>query len=177
MLIILTVVALAIAVRSLRRYRNRRHPNFDALVETVDLLLAAVRAGYSPAQSVLMLADVTPCSVSSVFGALRAKVEAGTPIVDALLHARSELGSEFAPVIDLVVSSIRLGIPTETLMIHLRSESRFVHRHLGEDLARRLSVRLTIPLVLCILPSFVVLIIVPIVMGTIAHLRLNGTTP
>lgn len=168
-----------VGVHRIRRHRadriRRRH--LDALIETVDFLLATLRAGYSLQQSLLTLADVAPKSVRPAFDDLRTHIESGASFDTALSNARVRLGEDFAPLIDLTRSAIRLGIPFETLVVQIQSEVRFIHRQRGEAIARQLAVRLTLPLVLCTLPSFVFLIIVPIVMGTIMQLRVNGTTP
>lgn len=179
MLIMVIVFATMFLVRASRRRRANqvRHLHLDALIETVDFLLAMLRAGYSLPQSLMKLADVTPVVVRPLFIDLREAIASGRSIPDALADIRIRLGPQFSSLIDLVASAIRLGIPTESLIVHIHHEARFVRRQQGEILARQLSVRLMVPLVLCTLPSFVFLIIVPIVMGTIAHLRLNGATP
>ncbi|MFM8855957.1 MAG: type II secretion system F family protein [Actinomycetota bacterium] len=179
MLIGFIVIATAFLIRSSRRRRSIRaaHLRLDAAIETVDFLLAMLRAGYSLPQSLMKLGDVTSRIVRADFVHLRDAIAAGRSLHEALTDVRTRLGPEFSSLIDLLASAVRLGIPTESLVVHIHHEARFARRRQGEILARQLSVRLTLPLVLCTLPSFVFLIIVPIVMGTIAQLRLNGTTP
>jgi pilus assembly protein TadC len=179
MLIGFIVFATALLIRASRRRRSNRigHLRLDAVIETVDFLLAMLRAGYSPPQTLMKLADITPHIVRKDFVDLRDAIASGRPIHEALTDVRTRLGPDFSSLIDLMASAIRLGIPTESLVVHIHNEARFARRQQGDILARQLSVRLTLPLVLCTLPSFVFLIIVPIVMGAIAQLRLNGTTP
>jgi len=179
MLIGFIVFAAAFFIHTSRRRRSRRigQLHLDASIETIDFLLAMLRAGYSLPQSLIKLADVTPEIVRADFIDLRAAITSGRPIPEALADIRSRLGPVFASLIDLVSSVVRLGIPTETLVVHVHHEARSARRQQGEILARQLSVKLTLPLVLCTLPSFVFLIIVPIVMGTVTQLRLNGATP
>ncbi len=148
-----------------------------ALVETLDLLLASLRAGYSVAQSLLMLADIAPHAVRAEFEVLRERVNGGAPITVGLAECRSRLGSAFRPLFELSMSAIRLGIPTETLIVQIQSEARHVQRERNESAAKQLSVRLTLPLVVCTLPSFLFLIIVPMIAGTLSQLRTNGSTP
>lgn len=177
MLIPTLLILCAVSVRAVRRRRSntRSQGSFDSLVETIDLLLASLRAGYSLPQSVLLLADVAPISVRLEFRALRNRVAEGHPISSAIRESCSLLDPSFRHLFELVISSIRLGIPTESLIMQIQSETRHIRRQQGEARARQLSVRLTLPVVLCTLPSFLFLIIVPMVAGTITHLRLNGS--
>ncbi len=180
MMTILLITAVAIfVIRGVRRRRRHRDllQNLESVVETTDLLLATLRAGYSIPASLLMLADIAPHPVHYAFRTMRAAYESGSPLTSALAATRTELGTHFGALISLVFSALRLGIPTETLMMQIQSEARHVHRQFGETLARQLPVRLNLPLVLCILPSFIVLIIVPIVAGTIHQLQLQGGIP
>jgi tight adherence protein C len=179
MLIVAIVIATPFLIRASRRRQSNRisRLQLDASIETVDFLLATLRAGYSLPQSLLKLADVAPEIVKPAFIDLRNAIDSGQSIHSALSEMRPRLGPEFTSLIDLVTSAVKLGIPTESLIVHIHHEVRAARRQQGERLAKQLSVRLTLPLVLCTLPSFVFLIIVPIVMGTIAQLRLNGTTP
>lgn len=179
MLIAIVVVLFGFSWRALRRRRTSRDAQrfVDALLETLDLVLATLRAGYSLPQSLSMLSDIGPDIVRPGFAAVRAEVEKGIPLTTALATVRENLGAPFGPLIGLWISALRLGIPLDSLMSQMHIEARLLNRQRGEMAARRLSVRLTLPLVLCTLPSFVVLIIVPIVAGTIQQLRLNGGSP
>ena len=176
MLIVVALLAAALAVRALRRRRVHRieRAALEALVETTDLLLATLRAGYSIPQAVLMLADIAPIGERRAFAALRTGIESGEDFTDALSRARESLPDSFRPLLGLVISAVHLGIPTESLVFQLQTEARHCHRRHGETLARELPIRLTLPLVLCTLPSFVLLIIVPLIVGTVSQLRLDG---
>lgn len=179
MLIVFIVFATALLIRASRRRRSNRmgRLRLDAAIETVDFLLAMLRAGYSLPQSLMKLPDIAPDIVRKDFIDLRDAIASGRPVHEALTGVRARLGPDFSSLIDLMASAIRLGIPTESLVVHIHDEARLARRQQGDVLARQLSVRLTLPLVLCTLPSFVFLIIVPILMGTFTQLRLNGTTP
>lgn len=179
MLIVIGICAAVMAVRARRRRRALRNENArsEALIETTDLLLATSRAGFSLTQAVMMLADIAPDSVRSSFARVRDAVETGASLPSALSGVRTDLGPAFHSLIGLVISAARLGVPTESFIVHLQAHARHVHRHHSESAARRLSVRLALPLVICTLPSFVVLIIVPVVAGTLEHLHLQGGTP
>ncbi len=178
-LIAVIIIAIAAIVRSIRRrhVHQLEQESLNALIETTDLILATSRAGFSLPQAVMMLADIAPDIVRSEFIAVRKAVDAGVALTAALTRARREMGSPFESLIALVISALRLGIPTETFVVQLHLHARHAHRQHGEALARALPVRLTMPLVTCTLPSFIILIIVPVVAGTFEQLRLHGGTP
>lgn len=176
MLIVVTVAAAALAARGFRRRRIHRieRRTLESLVETTDLLLATLRAGYSIPQATLMMADIAPNEARRAFAAMRAEIGSGGDFTEALSSARDILPDPFRPLIGLVISAMHLGIPTDALMFQLQTEARHCHRRHGETLARELPIRLTLPLVLCTLPSFVFLIIIPMIVGTVSQLRLDG---
>jgi Flp pilus assembly protein TadB len=179
MLIAVTIVAIAVIVRAVRRrhVRQLEQDRLNALIETADLLLAMTRAGFSLPQAVMKLADIAPDLVRGEFITVRDAVDSGVALTAALAGIRRDLGSPFEALIALVISALRLGVPTETFIVQLHVHARHAHRQHGEALARALPVRLAMPLVVCTLPSFIVLIIVPVVAGTLEQLQLHGGTP
>lgn len=179
MLIFVAFVAAGAVVRGVRRRRSERHVQvmLDAYAETIDLLLATLRAGYTLQQSILMLAEVAPRDVRHEFVEMRSRVEHGTPITAALADCKDRLDPSFRPVIETVISSIRLGVPTESFIVQVQAEVHHIRRHVNEVRARQLAVRLSLPLVLCALPSFALLVIVPVIAGTLSHLQTKGSGP
>jgi pilus assembly protein TadC len=61
----------------------------------------------------------------------------------------------------------------ESLIFQLGNDARLSRRRAAEISARQLPIRLSLPLVICTLPSFIVLIIVPTIAGTVSQLRLS----
>ena len=72
-------------------------------------------------------------------------------------------------------AAVRDGLPLTPVLDRLTDEANATRRRQGEAAARRLPVRLSFPLVVCTLPSFVLLAIAPAVLGAISTLR--GTAP
>jgi tight adherence protein C len=66
-------------------------------------------------------------------------------------------------------------LPIEPVLDRLAIEVRAERRRTADRHARTLPVKLSFPLVACTLPSFVLLAIVPAVMGALSTLR--GTLP
>lgn len=176
MLIVVLLIVVVGAIRGIRRRaaESRTRENFDAYAQTVDLLLSFLRAGYSLQQSILVLADVAPKTVRSEFADMRRRVDSGSSVTACLSESGSRLDPSFRSLMSLISSSIRLGIPTESAIVQIQADARHIRRQRSEIQARQLSVRLTLPLVLCALPSFSFLVIIPMIAGTIAQLRSNG---
>lgn len=176
MLIVALLGVVWTSIRFARRARQRRrdHERLSSLAEVTALLTASLRAGRSTIHAVILLAHIAPDVVRDDFRRFRDGIATGMTPTDALVNLRDDLGPHFRPLIGILMSSLRLGVPAETLLVQLNVESRYVHRALVEESARQLPVRLALPLVMCTLPSFVILIIVPVIAGTLAQLHTNG---
>ncbi len=96
--------------------------------------------------------------------AVRASARPSSALVD-------ELGPAARPIADGIAAAERYGLPLAPLLDTLSDQAHAARRRLAEAEARRLPVRLSFPLVVCTLPSFALLAVVPAVMGTISSLR------
>ena len=76
--------------------------------------------------------------------------------------------------VDLVAASSRYGLPIADVLTQLSVETRATRRRLDEAAARALPVKLSFPLVLCTLPSFVLLAIAPAVLAALSSLGNNA---
>lgn len=171
------LVVIALAAIMARRFRHhRRHRSDDerrCLPEVIDLIVAALRAGHTPARTMTILASAAPDPVRPVFVAVTTGLERGDRFTVLLRRAADHLGSDYRPLCDILIAAERLGIPTETMILQLSADARLMRRLLAEAEARRLPVRLGLPLVCCTLPSFVVLVIVPVIAGTLTELHIT----
>lgn len=131
-----------------------------------------------------------------------ASLKAGSAVAPALADVAAALGGPVAEEFLLVVRRLHLGIdptsawaaaPDELLPLgrsmarahrsgasvvgavdRLAEELRSSRRHRTEALARSVEVRAAAPLGLCFLPAFVVLGVVPMVVGIFSNMRLFG---
>jgi tight adherence protein C len=99
----------------------------------------------------------------------------GRRLADALAALPGVLGPGAQPVAEAIGAADRYGLPLGPVLERLADDARATRRRLAEAHARTLPVRLSFPLVTCTLPSFVLLAIVPAVLGTLSSLR--GTGP
>ena len=97
-------------------------------------------------------------------------MNAGDRFADALHRLREGLGPVAQPLIDSLSAADRYGLPLAPVLERLSFEARQQRRRDTEAAARELPVRLAVPLVLCTLPSFVLLAIVPVLLGALSSL-------
>jgi len=157
------VIALAHARRAQRR-RERDLP------DAIELLVLTVHAGLTPHQAVRALAGSAPPSLRPAFRAVTHRLDRGSPLADALTVLGDEIGPPAGPLVDAIAGAERYGQPLAPVLERLADEARAARRRLAEADARRLPVTLSFPLVLCTLPSFVLLAIAPSVMAAISSL-------
>jgi len=163
--------------RALRRTRAAARSVAADLPDTVDLLVALVRAGLTPMQAIAHLAQRAPPSWQPGFAAVDTARTTGERFVDALDALVVTLGPPARPLADALSSAERYGHPLGPVLERLSDEGRAARRRLAETEARHLPVRLSFPLVCCTLPSFVLLTIAPLLAGAFGSLQLSGGSP
>mgnify|MGYP003376438590 CR=1 FL=1 len=153
------------------RPRARDRAIEQALPDAIDAIVLAVRAGYLPAAA---LQAALPHLHPVLQPPLRDVVErtrAGTRFADALAILPSQLGPQVAPLADSFAAADRDGLPLAPVLERLADEARQRRRRLADARARQLPVRMAVPLVLCTLPSFVFLAVVPLLLAALSSLQ------
>ncbi len=139
--------------------------------DALDLLVLSIRAGYLPAQAVVEIISFVPPSIRPAFAAVGEAMDRGERFADALRHLAAEVGPITQPLVDSLSAAERYGLPLAPVLERLTLESRQQRRRDADANARELPVRLAMPLVLCTLPSFVLLAIVPLLLGALSSLH------
>lgn len=139
--------------------------------DALDLLVLAIRAGYLPAHAVAEIARFLPASLCVAFAAVDLEMQQGRRFADALDELQTQLGPIAQPLVDSLSSADRYGLPLAPVLERLAFEARQQRRRESDAAARELPVRLAMPLVLCTLPSFVLLAIVPLLLGALSSLH------
>lgn len=159
------------------RVIGRSRTDVDGWPETIELVVLAIQAGATPLAAIettgtqLRHADHLDARIGRAFAEVAHRVHRGSGLPDALRAVPEILGplaSEFA---DSIATADRYGLPLGPVLDRLAAEARAERRRRAEADARSLPVKLSFPLVVCTLPSFVLLAIVPAVLGAIAALR------
>jgi tight adherence protein C len=160
-------------LRPIRDARRRRVEIETALPGAMDMLVLNVRAGRTPLQAVGDLSVALGGAVGEAFAEVVRRTERGQSFADALRALPDRLGPRAGSLSDVIATSDRHGLPLGPVLDQLTIEVRDARRRLEQANARRLPVRLSFPLVLCTLPSFVLLAILPAVIAALSTL---GTT-
>jgi tight adherence protein C len=175
-LVVAGAAALATVVKRRRRLTVGRQRAIEAAMpDVVELLVLCVHAGRSPTQAVVELARRAPLPLRPGFAAVERQLHRGRGLADALAELPRALGPPARELATSIAIADREGLPLAPVLDRLAAEARAGRRRMGEAAARRLPVRLSFPLVVCTLPSFVLLAIAPAVLGAISTLR--GTVP
>ena len=153
-----------------RRTRAVRQIEAD-YPDALDVLVLSIRAGYLPAQAVVETTQYLPASLRHSFASVGQAMHGGDRFADALSELSVQLGPIAQPLVDSLASAERYGLPLAPVLERLAFEARQQRRRQSDASARELPVRLAMPLVLCTLPSFVLLAIVPLLLGALSSLR------
>jgi tight adherence protein C len=152
--------------------RRRRTAIQEALPDAIELLVHTINAGLTPIQAMVELSASAALPVRHGFQAVVHRVEHGVPFADALSALPIALGAGMHPVADVLASAERNGVSVATSLESLSLEARAARRRHNEAAARRLPVQLAFPLVVCTLPSFVLVAIAPAVIAALSSLSL-----
>jgi tight adherence protein C len=167
-------------VSRLRRPSRRRalaaaRTGLDHLPDLVELIVIAVRAGATPTAALAVAAPNAPRPLVGVLDDVAHRLQRGQRLADALSAFTEALGHEANGFVDALATADRYGLPLGPVLDRLADDIRDDRRRRAERQARTLPVRLSFPLVVCTLPSFVLLAIVPALLGAVSTLR--GTAP
>jgi tight adherence protein B len=143
-----------------------------ALIAVIDAFAVSLRAGLTVSQAFTRVAELAPPSVRAQCEEVSRSLHHGRTLSEAIEPLRQVLGTRSAVFFEMILSADRDGLPVVNLIDRLSGEARR-HRQRDTDVRiRQVPARLTFPLVFCILPSFIVLTMFPIVSSTFSSLHL-----
>lgn len=167
-----TVVSLPI-VRAHRNRRRRTAQIISELPEVIDLLRLAVLAGCTPLSALTTITEHPRGPVSSELRTAVERVGGSVRLVDALTASGRQLGEPARGLLAALVANHEYGSPLAQPLERLGNEARAERRRRAETSARKVPVRMLLPLVVCVLPAFVLLTLVPTLTGTFDSLNLG----
>jgi len=151
-----------------------RQINSTGFVEFVDLLVVLLKSGKTTHQALEAIVRIgAPDSRVTAERILR-RCESGERLADALAELLDMFGSAALGIANCLSSAERDGLPVAPVLDRLISESHAERRRLAQADAAKLPIKLAFPLVLCVLPSFVALTVVPILIGALSSLDLGS---
>lgn len=140
--------------------RARREEVRRDLPHVVTLLAAALRSGAAPADAVDLVCRALPGAAGDRLVPVAARLRLGGD--PAAIWAALGADPELAPLGRTLARAQRTGAPIVAAVERLGEELARKARAEVEDRARAVGVRAAVPLGLCLLPSFLVLGIVPL---------------
>ncbi len=161
-------------VGSIMRTRRQRAAIEAALPDAIEMLILVVRAGMTPHQAVSMLTERAPLPIRPAFVEVDRRRSRGATLADSLRALPEIVGSAANVVADALAMSERYGTPIGEALEQLSVDVRERRVRHAEAQARKLPIRMSFPLVICTLPSFVLIAIVPAVLGALSSLDTTG---
>ena len=151
--------------------RRDRRRQIELLPDLVELIVIAVRAGATPSAALPLVAPNAPAPLRPALAEVDHRLRRGQRLADALPALVELLGTDATVFVDALATADRYGLPLAPVLDRLADDIRAERRRGAERQARTLPVKLAFPLVICTLPSFVLLAIVPAVLGALSTLR------
>lgn len=144
------------------------------LPEAIDLLRLAVASGGTLYLGVRTVGSAVRGPVTQVFANVCDRLDHGMRLVDALDEVGDALGPSGSSLLSALLSSERYGVSISGALDRLAGEARDMRRRQAEVAARKVPVRMLVPLVVCVLPAFVLLTLMPTLAGSFQQLDLGG---
>ena len=151
-------------VRRRRRLAERDLPGL------VQLLAAALETGCDVAEALRLVCAACPGPASDVLAAVPPRLELGLPPELAWQPVLED--RQLAPLGRALVRAGRSGASVSHEAVRLADELAHRSRATVEERARGVGVKAAVPLGLCLLPSFVLLGVVPLVVSLLQSLDL-----
>ena len=142
----------------------------NGVPELVDLFRLAVGAGLSVHQVVDLVEPRAPAVFAPTLAEVRRRVSLGQRLGDAL-DVLDDLGETVRPLAAVLRSAAFDGIALGPALDRVAADARLQRRRWAEITARQLPVQLLFPLVICILPAFGLLAVVPLVVSSLGSLH------
>ena len=174
-LLLLAYVVLAAIWRHRRKMlKRRRHANavMAHLAEVIDLFQLGISAGLT---IWLTLQEIAPLVNNSLAPTLReavSQVQQGSSLLTALEWLSQQHDGQLRLLTRPLIEAERYGVELTPSLSRASDEARRLRRHNGELAAKSVAIKLMFPLVLCILPAFALMTVVPQLANTLQLLQL-----
>lgn len=159
------------AIRRITDERRVEARRTVALPELVDLLRLSDGAGSSLHQSIRTVADHAPEVFDAPLRAVERRVDRGERLGDALVELDG-CGESTRPLVAALRAASFDGVPLGPALDRVAVDARLRRRRAAEIEARRLPVQLLFPLIVCILPAFGLLTVVPLLLSSMGDIHL-----
>ncbi len=170
---------LAVAGTAVRRARRaerlRRRALTAGLPDVLDLLAVADGAGLPLVAALRAVASFAPPAYHVLLADALRRLDEGAPVTDVLTGLGYRIPASGRRSISVLGAAVRDGTPVGASLGRAAAEARRARRRAVETEVRRLPVLLLVPLITCVLPAFVLLTLVPLLLGSLEGLQLPGS--
>ena len=144
------------------------HDEPDDIGQLTEHLCVSVRTGLSMTHACERWRTVSPTG-----NAVADLISAGAPLEEALLPLATTHPISGKNLGHTIVEAERDGLPILDTVMRLATDHRIERRRQIDTRIRQLPTRLSIPLVLCVLPSFLLLSVAPLVLASLSQLSVS----
>ncbi len=147
----------------------------------IDVVSIHLRAGKPPAVAFRRATETCRGEIAQAALQVLHTHGGGQRFVEALAEHRAMFSLNAQPLIDALIDTERDGLSPRELFERISAEAHAQRRRESDRKIRALPVRLTLPLVGCVLPAYVLLAVVPLLAGQLTsvdidpHPLLEGT--
>ncbi len=153
-----------------RQQQRAERELVDETMLATELCAIAVHSGRTVPQAIDAIRPFVDGRLGDALDRVVRAHRAGVLLDDLLGETADELGAVVVPLTTILRAAHTDGDPIEPALTRLSDRLRDERRRLVETDVRRLSLRLLLPLVCCSLPGFVLIAVVPLVVGSLGHL-------
>lgn len=158
-----------------QKIRLRQQKIFKELPDTLDLLLVCIEAGLSFDMALYRmsreLSDIAPV-LSREFAQYFLEVQGGLPRREALLNLAQRNGEKsLTSVINVLIQSAKFGTDIAHALRVYSDSLRTERRQMAEEKTQTVSTKLTLPLILLIMPALLIVIIGPALINLLERLK------
>jgi tight adherence protein C len=147
-------------LRNSGQKRQQKIPR--ALPDALDMLTICVEAGLGFDAALAQVARYTRGPLAAEFARALQEMQIGKSRTEAMRSmAERTTSPEFRTFISAIVQSAELGIPIAHVLREQAKEMRVRRRQRAEEQAQKVPVKITFPLILCLFPALLVIIIGP----------------
>ena len=150
----------------LSRTQERQKSIQLALPDMMDMLTISVEAGLGFDQAITKIVRMTDGPLAQEFARMLQEVQAGTDRTTALrrLGERTAV-SELDGFITAIVQAESMGVPIAKVLRTQAGDMRLSRRQRAEEQGQKTPVKIVFPLILCILPATLIVVIGPAIIG------------
>jgi tight adherence protein C len=144
------------------RVQKRQGAIVRELPDMLDMLTISVEAGLGFDAALAKLVRNSEGALAEEFGRVLQEVQAGSSRKEALRHLAERMDvSELAAFTGAIVQADMFGISIAHVLHTQAGELRLRRRQRAEELAQKAPVKMVIPLVTCLLPATIIVILGP----------------